>query len=255
MIDNFFDLISKHLPKHEIHIIFDVGSRDALQSVEFAKKFPEAKVYAFECNPETIEQCRVNSSGYEQIVVVEKAVNEFEGSCAFFPIDTKKSVTHVSHGNPGASSLFKVTGDYPHEDLVQQEVEVECVRLDSFCSREGIPIVDLLWLDLQGAELLALKSLGVLLKDTAMIHTEVEFQPIYQNQCLFQDVDQFLTAQGFIRVTSIQPRQWADDIVYVNGKLVGKLDILKIRTKRFFLQLIASFRAYLIWPIRSLVKR
>ena len=51
--------------------------------------------------------------------------------------------------------------------------------------------------DLQGAELKALQSLGSLLETVQIIHTELEMNPMYEGQCLFGDVHKFLLDNGF----------------------------------------------------------
>ena len=59
MIERFLKYIN--LNSYDDYItIFDVGSRDCMQSIEFYNKFPNAKIYDFECNPNTIPLCRKN---------------------------------------------------------------------------------------------------------------------------------------------------------------------------------------------------
>jgi len=64
MIETFVKYINN---KDDIFVIFDVGSRDCFQSIEFYNTFPNAKIYAFECNPNTLDQCKkiLNSIGIE----------------------------------------------------------------------------------------------------------------------------------------------------------------------------------------------
>src|SRR4051812_33203494 len=95
--------------------VFDIGSRDGRQSLQLAKLFPNATVVAVECNPETLDQCRRNVAKQPRITLVEKAINSHTGHCRFFAIDTKRTITSWTDGNPGASSLFVATGDYPVE--------------------------------------------------------------------------------------------------------------------------------------------
>ena len=47
MIDRFCSYI---LDKMKEYVIFDIGARDCLESIQFYKKFPNAKIYSFECN-------------------------------------------------------------------------------------------------------------------------------------------------------------------------------------------------------------
>jgi len=199
-------------------VIFDIGSRDGLQAVEFSELFPEADIVAVECNRQTLERCRRNLAQKPRITLVDKAINSYTGRCAFYPIDPARTVTTWKDGNPGASSLFVATGDYPVEKYVQNEVEVDCIRLDDLCQQLGIHAIDLIWMDLQGAELLALQSAGALLDKVRYIYTEVSHRPIYKSQCLFEDVDAFLTARGFRLCTKIDPTRWQQDAIYENTR-------------------------------------
>ena len=71
--------------------------------------------------------------------------------------------------------------------------QVDTVRLDSVV---GGP-VDLLKLDVQGAELDVLRGAERLLADVLVIHTEVEFFPLYRQQPLFDEVFAFLRDHSF----------------------------------------------------------
>jgi FkbM family methyltransferase len=198
--------------------VFDIGSRDGLQAVELSSLFHHAEVVAVECNRETLETCRRNIAQSTRIKLIEKAINSYTGRCAFYPIDPARTVTSWPDGNPGASSLFMATGDYPAESYVQNKVEVDCIRLDDLCRQLKINAIDLIWMDLQGAELLALKSAGPLLDTVRYIYTEVSHRPIYHGQCLFDDVDALLTARQFRRCTKINRERWQQDIIYENAR-------------------------------------
>lgn len=198
--------------------VFDIGSRDAHQAIELAGLFPNAQVVAIECNPATLELCRKNVAGHPRVRLVEKAIHSYTGRCRFHPIDTTRTVTSWPDGNPGASSLFLSTGDYPAERYVQDTIELDCIRLDALCGELGIDVIDLIWLDLQGAELLALQSAGGLLEKTRYIYTEVSHRPLYQGQCLFDDIDAFLKSNGFRCCTKVNRNNWQQDLIYENTR-------------------------------------
>ena len=198
--------------------VFDIGSRDGRQALELARLFREADVVAVECNRQTLETCRRNLARAPRVRLVEKAINSHTGRCAFFPIDPARTITSWADGNPGASSLFVANGDYPVETYVQNEVEVDCIRLDDLCGELGIEAIDLIWMDLQGAELLALRSAGALLEKVRYIYTEVSHRPLYHGQCLFEDVEAFLTGRGFKRRTQIDRARWQQDAIYENTR-------------------------------------
>jgi FkbM family methyltransferase len=72
--------------------------------------------------------------------------------------------------------------------------EMETYRLDDVPETAG---ADFLKLDVQGAELLVLKGAAKRLSDVLVVHTEVEFLPIYKDQPLFSDIDACLRQHGF----------------------------------------------------------
>ncbi|MDX2232632.1 MAG: FkbM family methyltransferase [Leptolyngbyaceae cyanobacterium bins.349] len=86
-------------------------------------------------------------------------------------------------------------------DLVQLEftVELETTTLDHALNAQGISAIDFCQIDVQGANLQVLQGANDLLAHSLLgIQVEVEFTPLYLNQPLFADVDQFLRDRGFV---------------------------------------------------------
>jgi FkbM family methyltransferase len=77
---------------------------------------------------------------------------------------------------------------------------LETRRLDDFAETTG---ADFLKIDVQGGELLVLQGAVQRLRDVLVVHTEVEFLPLYKKQPLFADIDSLLRAQGFVFHTMI----------------------------------------------------
>jgi FkbM family methyltransferase len=193
-----YPFINQRYSRDDVKVIFDIGSLHCLESVELSKRYTNAKIYAFEANPKSYEICLENSKDYPSISVINKAVNDYDGTCKFYPMDKEKTVTIWEDGNQGASSLYLANGDYDHiEKYVQYEIEIPCTRIDTFCKENNVDHIDVVWMDLQGAELKALESMGNLLDTVEVIHTELEVNPIYEGQCLFSDVNEFLCDRGF----------------------------------------------------------
>ena len=46
----------------EINVIFDCGSRDALDGIELFQIFDSAELHVFECNPPSVQVCKNNLS-------------------------------------------------------------------------------------------------------------------------------------------------------------------------------------------------
>lgn len=72
---------------------------------------------------------------------------------------------------------------------------VQTVRLDDIGEAHG---ADYLKLDVQGGELMVLQGAAERLRELLVVHTEIEFLPMYKGQPLFADVDVFLRGRGFL---------------------------------------------------------
>lgn len=73
-----------------------------------------------------------------------------------------------------------------------------CRRLDDVLLELGIGLLAALKLDTQGSELDIMRGGQRVLAKCALVDIEVEFNPIYQRQALFCDVDRFLRDRGFV---------------------------------------------------------
>jgi hypothetical protein len=103
---------------------------------------------------------------------------------------------------PGMTSLLKPNPDvlnlfhgFPDWSRVVTTEEVDTVKLDDIPETAGI---DLLKMDIQGAELMVLRNARKRLKDVLVIQTEVEFLQMYVDQPLFADIELFLRKKGFV---------------------------------------------------------
>lgn len=208
--------------------VVEIGARDCNETLIFLDNYPMSNILTFECNPSTLPICRNKVKGKPRIKLIEKAVSDTNSTIKFYPIDKEKTKTAWSDGNPGASSIFKASGKYPIEEYVQKEIEVESVRLENVFEKYMIDKVDLLWMDIQGAELLALKGLGTRLKDIKIIHTEAEFLEIYNEQPLFDDIQKFISNNGFIFVGFTSKHEFACDAVFLNKDYFSDEQISKV---------------------------
>lgn len=204
----------------DVKVIFDIGACHALESVEFSKLYKNAKIYTFEANPNTYKICLENAKNYNSITVINEAINDFDGVCKFYPIDKEKTITTWEDGNQGASSLYKSNGAYDHiEKYVQYEIEIPCTRVDTFCKQHNITNIDIVWMDLQGAELKALHSMGDMLDNIKLIYTESEMNPMYEGQSLFSEVHQYLIERGFEWVWGNTDSFFGSDFIFINSKV------------------------------------
>lgn len=184
--DYLYEGFTNLIDKTSIHTIVECGSRDGLDTIALEEYFNPNVIYSFECNPESIPVCLGNIEGHERILFMGAAVTNVDDRVKFYPTDTTKD------DNIGASSLFKHLRGFP-----QTETEVWGIRLDTFMEDVGLDHIDLLCMDVQGAEPLVIEGLGSRIKDVTYIITEVCDKKFYEGEIPFHIFNEYLSKLGF----------------------------------------------------------
>lgn len=178
-----------------IETICDIGSWHLGQSIEFLELLPEAKVYAFEANPANYQTCqdihsRLNGYFKTNLKVYNTALNDKPGKIKFYPVVDE---------NPGASSKYKfmqgLTEEYFDKTWTQKEIEVDATTLDIWAKENNINNIDIIWIDVQGAELDVFEGAKETLKNVKCIFTEVGLKAYYEGQALKDQIDYILTKE------------------------------------------------------------
>ncbi len=88
---------------------------------------------------------------------------------------------------------------YPIDVKRKSKIEVSVTTIDDFCSDNAIYKIDILKMDIQGAELITLQGATEKLKQglIAIIYTEVMFVPHYEGGPVFYEVCNFLSNYGY----------------------------------------------------------
>lgn len=131
----------------EPKVLFDVGAYHGGVAKMLLEAFPNAMVWAFEADPSHFITCSANLLRH-RIGIVKAAVTDRDGTVNWFP----------SANGGGHGSVYK------RLDGIAQKgrSEVRGIRLDTFCHKNLIKHIDLLHIDVEGAESLALIGLGEL---------------------------------------------------------------------------------------------
>ncbi len=82
MTEDFIKAIEKY--NFDVKTIVDIGTRDLEQSKELHERFPNAKIYAFEANPESYQNCLKNKPDY--IEVIHGAAMDYDGEISFYAV-------------------------------------------------------------------------------------------------------------------------------------------------------------------------
>jgi FkbM family methyltransferase len=162
-------------------------------------------VLCIEANPSVYARLVSRVGHLAGVQTVQCAVGDHDGTATFRITSSDQS-----------SSLLPLK---KHRDLYPQIVEttqlqVPLFRLDSLLARLQTDRTrfNILHMDIQGAEMLALRGAEQLLPYIDAISTEVNYEELYEGCALISDLDEFLAAHGFTRVDTVTPYDpsWGD---------------------------------------------
>jgi hypothetical protein len=71
----------------------------------------------------------------------------------------------------------------------------------NWCKQNVIDKIDIIWIDVQGAELNVFKGGENILKNTKVIFTEVGLKAYYEGHSLKKDIDNYLLNLGFKEIS------------------------------------------------------
>lgn len=170
-------------------IVYVVGAFTGLEADRLLQTGSVSKVVLFEALPSSAKKLRerLGSEG-SRVQIVESAVCDYDGTARFYETNLPGSGS-ILQAAPLAGDLWGTKTSF--------EVEVEATRLDTFALKSGTS-ADLLWIDIQGAELKALHGATACLAAAKIVYVEVSmWAPIYEGGCVETEVTSFLAEHGF----------------------------------------------------------
>lgn len=204
--------------------VFDIGSCEAEDSIRYSLLFPNARIYAFEPLPANYLKCQNNVEKHnaKAVKLFNLALSNTIGESDFYVSngspDEKTNTADWDYGNKSSSLLppDKVKEVFKWLKF-DNKVTVKTTTLQTICMKEGVSDIDIVHMDVQGAELLVLQGAGKWLQKIKVIWLEAENITLYENQPLKKDIEGFMQAQGFVK-TLDSVIGVAGDLFYVNSK-------------------------------------
>ncbi len=142
----------------------------------------------------------VNACIYSEKMSLTFHVNKHRLSSSLFPPSEKAINEHCMY--PGINTWGENT-------QLDYTFDVETNSLDNIIEEFNLPKPDVLSLDVQGAELYALKGAKRILSNELLcIQNEIEFSEIYKGQGLFHHQHQLLNDNGFRLVNIFSQQFW-----------------------------------------------
>jgi len=222
--------IFKRLLNKEDPVIVEIGAHFGEDSVRFSETFSKAVIHCFEPDPRCIKIFKKHVKS-ERIVLNELALSDIDGQGMFFQSYQEQNEVKVPNkydwistedydkeklNASGASSLKK---GYKH--AVKNSVEVKTKRYDTWYKESGIKIVDLVWIDVQGAEKEVIDGMGDAIKNIKFIWTEYG-ETFYDGAMTRSQTINLLESLNFKLIPELSSRDDNGDLLFYNRGLIIK---------------------------------
>ena len=180
----------RHLPKVDYRTVIDAGANrgtftDALLQLE-----QPSKIVMVEALPDLAARLKEQYAVRQCVSVVSAALSDTNGTSTF-EVNEYDSSSSLLKIDPRNSEWFGRSLRVAHK------ITVPTITLPELMQREQLTEVDLLKLDLQGAERLVLSGGASVIRQVGVVFTEILFQPLYEGSWLFWDVQDYFVTRGF----------------------------------------------------------
>ena len=169
--------------------VIDVGAHEGLFTEGIDRLFGIQKGILVELQPSKIDNLRrrfpsprfkvVNAAVSNVIGAMDVEINTIDSTTSI--LKTKRKSRELAALDVGIASICRCP----------------IVTLDSIICNESMNIIDLLKVDVQGAEHLVISGAAKTLSLTAAIWIEVSFKPLYEGSCMYNEVFDLLWKCGF----------------------------------------------------------
>jgi len=154
LIEKHYDMPCGMVPK----TILDAGANIGLSAIFFANKYPDATVIALEPETSNFQLLQKNISAYPQIKPLQAAL---------WKVNTQINLVDPHHGHHGFQTVEGNANDHAQSGLV------EALTVDAVMSSMGLQTIDLLKIDIEGAEKEVFENSAIWIGNVEMIMAEL----------------------------------------------------------------------------------
>lgn len=182
----------------KLNTIIHVGAHICEEYQKY-NKCGASKIFWIEGNSQLVKE-NILKFHQPQNVIIEAVVSEFDDQEVNFNIANNKQSSSIL--NLGTHK--KLFPNIRYVDSVVKSTKKLDTLYETYCNGADI---DLLNLDIQGAEFLALKGFSKNLHKVNAIYTEINTESVYENCALVEEIDVFLENFGFKKM---EFKMWKD---------------------------------------------
>jgi len=215
------DIIHNYIQRPD-PVIFDIGANNGSDTVDFAKRYPKGSIRAFEPDPRAYKKLAENTANNFNVFRYDFVISDTTGVITFNQSSGKNPFFKNDSEWDFSGSIKK-----PKDHLkihpwckFEKEIIVKTYKLDRFCKILDIDFIDLIWMDVQGAEIYVLSSFENHLNNVKAIHTEVGLSEIYEKSTIKNELIEFMEKRNFSVDHVISNNEGVEqDIIFINQKL------------------------------------
>jgi len=178
-------------------VVLECGACDGDTTLSILRQVEPGRIrrwYCFEADPRNVVKVRRNLENnrvalaprLDCVSVVPRAVSNRTGSVTM-RLSGRVDGTEWTGSSTICKPLDAFAKEFPWMTLAE-EVTVPSVSLDEFCAEEHIGHIDLLWVDIEGAERQLIEGATTALAHTDYAFIEVWERPLFEGQWLSADV-------------------------------------------------------------------
>lgn len=197
-------------------LILEIGANTGQDTVELIREFPNAMLVCFEPDQRAIEGWKRNVST-ERAKLHSLAIGDIDDQTKFYPSQgvppgREEEFDEGYHLSGSLKSQDQLSMVHPWLYL-DHPINVDCMTLDRWCDLNSITQIDLLWMDVQGAEDLVLSGARETLRNTKFIKTEYHNGRLYSEQPSLREILKLLPDHVLVARS-------ADDIFLMHRDLI-----------------------------------
>lgn len=182
----------RRLAAFEPRVVFDVGANVGDWSRLALDTFPAARVFAFEPMPAVYAELDRNLAGERRVELFQQGLSDRAETVQFH--------YYPAHAGQSSRYPFNVSEE-------ARSVSAHLVPGDTLCARHGIERIDILKVDVEGAELDVLRGFEGMLNEGRIDVVQFEYGRVnVRSRALLCDFYEFLSARDF-RVGKLFPRE------------------------------------------------
>ncbi len=172
-------------------VIFDVGAHAGSSSIAYRRLFPQANIHAFEPTPAAVDNLRAKFAEDDLHQLHALALSDRQGTMAV-------NLNASGATNSLLSTDADASPDWRPLIETKRKIIVPIQTIDAFCAEKGITRIDLMKIDVQGAENRVLKGACNMLARGAIrsIFLEIIISPTYVGQSRPDEIFSLLCGAG-----------------------------------------------------------